>query len=141
MFVEQRGDSDCAIACIAMATGRPYEEVLAIGLSTQSYVPGEGTHSKEDILYVLGYEDEDFDVLRRNPFSPPRLFRRLALGRRSIISVPSLNNLGGKHSVYYDGETVWDPNPVTVRRYTRFVDLRPNYLTIFRQSLVTKTAS
>jgi hypothetical protein len=136
-LVMQRTQSDCGVCCLAMVTGRPYEDVLAaIG---DAYDLEKGLGNEQEALRRLGYAGAyrhgqpmgDFVCLHRGYAISPDFFRDMAWGRRALLSVPSLNKPGGWHMVYYDGVRVLDPSQR--RTYEQFTDLKPDELVLFRE--------
>jgi len=136
-LVRQRCLTDCGVCCLAMASGRPYEDVLAaIG---DAYDPEKGMRYTGDALKRLGfaYTFENGEavgdiVVRRRGFEiSPEYFRAMAWGRRALLSVPSLNRENAWHMIYWDGRHVFDPS--TARTYTSFADLKPEELVLFRE--------
>jgi hypothetical protein len=139
-LIEQRTEVDCAICCIAMATGRPYEQVHAAGVETGAFDPDRGCRSEGPILRALGLTGQtevgdpsgDF-MTRRCPYAvPAEFFRELAWGRRALITTRSLNDEAALHVVFWDGSQLFDPSPK--QRYERFADLKVQELTVFREA-------
>lgn len=141
-LVTQRTPNDCVIATIAMATGRPYDEVLRVGIECGAYVEGKGTRGDSKILEALGLSHEfengrpvgDIVCKHRPHCLSAEFFRDLAWGRRAIFTVPSLNIEDGHHSVYWDGREVFDPNPPGKKRYVAFDDLLPSEVILFKET-------
>jgi hypothetical protein len=137
----QRTPHQCAIATLAMATGRDYAEVLAAGLKCGGFVEGEGTRHEQRILVELGFDYSfedgfpigDFVCWHRGFEISAEGFRQRAWGRRAIMSVPSLNQEGGSHSIYWTGRDVLDPNPPERKRYSKWAELLPTELILFRE--------
>jgi hypothetical protein len=129
-----------------MATQKPYEEVLAAAEGI--FLPGEGTRSAYKILENMGYSYEfkngapvgDIVSRHRGYGFAPELYRDFCWGRPAVITVPSLNNPGGHHMVYYDGYEVFDPNPPEKKRYTEFHELLPSEMILFRPTQVPSNA-
>ena len=131
------------IACIAMATGKPYGHVLKVGTDTGAYVEGYGCKNEQKILQALGlrYEfhngrpraDCDFICQRRSYERSAESFRDQAWGRRAIFTVPSLNNPDGHHAVYWDGRRVLDPNRPDRKRYSDWGELLPSEAVLFNE--------
>lgn len=139
--VRQRGRSDCGVAAIAMLTGRSYEEVYAAARRANggdAFHPRRGMSGTSHVLEALGYHWENLgrhkDHPAPNPDGPqfrtlhigfqrgiidPRFYRQFVWGRRALLSIESLNNPGGRHLVFYDGERIWDPQDG--RRGKKFV--------------------
>lgn len=137
-LVRQRLKFDCGICTLAMATGRPYAEIRAAAEEGSNFDVRQGIRREWQVLGRLGLQmgghvsaDGDFWSLERSILAP-EAFRRHALGRRAIMAVPSLNMPGHLHSIYWDGTTVFDPHPK--RLYTRFDELLPDELILFREA-------
>jgi len=134
IYVPQRLTSDCSICCMAMLTGRPYEEVLEA--AGDDFVPAgdrSGMWSVHGALKKLGFGEDDFIELRKGYEISPEYFLGIAWGRRALLSVPSLNKENGWHHVYCDGtsETIFDPS--TRKQYTHWDQLKPQTIVIFRE--------
>lgn len=127
-LIRQRVADDCGPCCLAMATGRPYEEVIEkIGYA---YTPGKGLTSEYLALIRLGYHDKDFICLHNDWAHTAQFFKRFAWRRRALFSVPSLNIPKGFHMIYVDGENIYDPCALKV--YESYSQLQPVELVIFR---------
>ncbi len=141
-LVEQRTGVDCAVCCIAMATGRAYEEVHAAARESGGFYVKGGCADEAPILRALGLkssgdlDDPSGDFLtRRCPEGvPPDFFRSLAWGRRAILAVrlPFPTVHGGLHAVYWDGERIFDQAPENRRE--SFEGLRVERMTVFRET-------
>ena len=140
-LIKQRTPSDCMICCIAMATTISYETIMAAALEVKAFEEGVGTKDKQEVLKALGFTwkngpdmGEDF-VARYKPWeTSPEYFRIQHWGRPTIFTVPSLNNEGGQHAVYYDGFAVFDPS--NLNRYNTFDELMPTHSLIFRHGII-----
>lgn len=140
--IRQRTSDDCLICCIAMATGRTYEEVMAA--AGDLYEPGKGTKATDALLQRLGLRhrqlnsqtDGDFSTRYRRASETPDAFRMQTWGRRAILCVPSLNDADADredgHAVYWDGAQLHDPS--TRLRYENWGDLKPGEITVFRET-------
>lgn len=132
-LVWQRQRADCAICCLAMLTGRTWEEVrTAIG---DAWHPRRGLIHSESAMERLGFawglgstRPNGYVVVvdARALISPPLLW-----GRRALLSVPSLNRKGW-HMVYWDGAKLLDPS--LGRRNEDFFELTPREVYIFREA-------
>jgi hypothetical protein len=95
MLIRQRYDIDCVIATIAMYTHKTYEDVIEVCERLKIRPLGLCGYDSIRILKEFGHElVQCFDFY---DFVP------------CIVSVPSLNSRGKMHSVYWDGQRVWDP--------------------------------
>lgn len=78
----------------------------------------------------------DFRVIHRGSGDRAILstgfFRHLTWGRRAILAVPSLNNEGGFHSVYWNGSQVFDPS--RYRTYASWEQLMPDEIILFAEN-------
>ena len=139
-LIQQRTPYDCSIASLAMAMGRTYEDVLeTVG---DLFHPVQGMRAVGSALKLLGLKQDydnglptdecDFVSLHRDWCIHPALFRTWIWGRRSLVSVPSLNinDADALHMVYYDGKRVYDPS--LFRTYDSWTKLLPNEAIIFR---------
>lgn len=107
-LVQQKSGNDCVLAAVAMALGKTWEELwtqedlnTAIekkGLNTGDYLERAGLVREQDYrsVYLNGVDMQ--------------AVYRLLWKRRAVLSVHSLNNEGGSHAVYWDGEKLWDPH-------------------------------
>lgn len=118
--ITQRNYNDCMLACIAMAAGKDYDELWSPEL-VQEIVESRGVSNDRanKLLEHAGFHpyvngDEGKIVWRHNLSAGvplcDGLLRNMLQGRRAILSVPSLNHLGGWHAVYWDGGELFDPN-------------------------------
>jgi len=100
--LKQRNTWDCSICCMAMATGRSYEDVLEVYLSSPDDARrwelgiGTSTTSVLRVLTLLGWK--------------PVMTHGVALSYVGIVSVASINFPGKLHHVYWDGQKVMDPS-------------------------------
>ncbi len=112
-LVQQRNDSDCVIACLAMWTGRDYDEVAASVVRLNG-----GVCLWEAVTYLRSVGQQ----ARRSIW----WFHT----HRAILDLPSVNFVGGMHAVYWDGEQIFDPNQGRPGRlvWTReLLTARPNW--------------
>jgi hypothetical protein len=142
-LVQQRNLTDCVICSLAMATDLSYETVLEkVG---DLYDIKEGLRYESKALNRLGFSNEyengqsigDFTTYYRGFYISPEFFLSTAWGRRALLSVPSLNFAGKWHMLYVDGRKVYDPS--TLDRYERYDQLKPEYITVFREGLFNET--
>lgn len=148
IHVLQKTNHDCMLACIAMAAGKTHEELWTQeDIDELVAMKGSSDDHTRTLLEKAGFEPyvngeiskivwsiNIWDSHSREPF-----VQRLLSGRRAIISVPSLNNYGGWHVVYWDGHKLYDPNYLKEeKQYYRWIDqLAPRKIWIFDE---TKTA-
>lgn len=132
ILVQQRGDYDCVLACLAMAVGRPYEELWSQTMC-DAVEKAHGTQSEDlhDRAFVLAglKQDTDYIVVFCSA-ERPSVVRRLLWGRRALLQVPSLNVRGGNHYVYWDGNALHDPS--LKQRYLWLDACSPAWVTLLR---------
>jgi len=139
LLIQQRTPSDCAICCMAMLTGRSYEDVLAaVG---DAFDPEKGMRYEQKALQRLGFSHAyrngkpigDISCQHRGYQVSPEYFLDFTWGRRALITVPSLNIADRHHMVYWDGNSLFDPNPPPKRTYERWDELKPDEIVLFRE--------
>lgn len=132
-LVQQKSESDCMLACLAMASGREYLDIF--DPTFVSRVEAAQTCSGE--LLIEAYSRAGF-VQNQNMWVvyvgvgrevAVAAIRSLIQGRRAIIQVPSLNRDKAEHFVYWDGSTLYDPSPKS--RHISLQSIFPTYITIF----------
>lgn len=97
-FIQQRMPADCAVAALAMFLEKPYEHIAELCSGAELVRLGL-SWTREN--FILGLFDVEADVYAASliDWSQP-----------AILSVPTLNEAeGGSHSIYWDGNRVWDP--------------------------------
>lgn len=137
-LIQQRTPHDCALACMAMLSGKTWEAANEIiGDLIEYEGDRRGMRDEHEALRRLGFDGRlengrpagNVRVMHRGFYISPEFFLSMAWGRRALIAVPSLNRLGGWHMVYYDGQQLFDPS--TKLRYQKFEELKPEYITVF----------
>lgn len=108
-LIRQRSGNDCVLAAIAMAAGKSRWEDLWTDADLQSVIESKGVSNVEHWLGRAGYEqNKDYVVIYcRNESSIAKAF---LWKRRALLSVDSLNNVGGSHMVFWDGNRIYDPH-------------------------------
>lgn len=143
VLVQQRTPHDCGPCCLAMLTGRDYEDVVkVIGDAFTPSGDRPGLRDEAEALTRLGYTykfkngeltaDSNFVNRSRGWEISPEYFRSEMWGRRALVSVPSLNFPGKLHMVFWDGARIWDPSVLKV--YIAFNELLPKGLVLFREA-------
>lgn len=121
-----------------MATGRTYEDVITAAGDNYS---DKGVRREGEIIKALGFEQKyngtreptgDFLGLHRPWGIGPEFYRRMIWGRRALVSVPSLNNEGGYHMIFWDGSNVLDPS--LKKTYRTIEELNPTEIVLFREA-------
>lgn len=138
--IKQRDRFDCMVCCVAMAIGRPYEDVLEAGLDTGAYDPEIGTGGIDVLLAHLGFTartlnkhtEGDYSLRHKPAALDAGYWREFAWGRRAIFCVPSRNHAVGSHAIYWDGERLHDPS--NGKTYTHWVDVLPDEIILFRET-------
>lgn len=113
-YVQQRYMNDCGVACLAMLLDIPYTNLRAYVLAHFQRrglrsIPGLSANDEMILAAKLGtrlrfiYVDDDNRQDAINVLS----------GRKAILGVPGRNcdNPDYMHSVYWDGERLYDPSP------------------------------
>lgn len=96
VHVQQPNGSACVVACCAMVSGRPYDEVRALA-------------GKD----ALGSDEEDRLLVRLGILPRRSESQSLRHGRIWLATVPSLNKRATNHRIVIDtrdGCDVYDPN-------------------------------
>jgi ABC-type bacteriocin/lantibiotic exporter with double-glycine peptidase domain len=94
-LIKQQKPYDCAVACIAMATGKPYDDIQKRHFHQKVDLRKDGLFDSE-IIATLRHEGMDVSVGKYN-------------GSPCIMTVPSLNFAKSWHVVYWDGDQILDP--------------------------------
>lgn len=141
--VTQVGEADCALACLAMLTGRPLRAITS-AFRHQRHVwsdarehgdRGGGLHNGIRALEHLGfrYERDFIKISMTSGEAIPRdEVEVLTWGRRAMVSVRSRTR-DGRHMCYWDGRQAFDPSPFH-RRHKVPVLERPVYaIYLFRE--------
>jgi len=131
-YIEQRYRNDCAVAAIAMALDVDYDYLHKLVLDADIYKPdGPGGISFHDMLPLitkLGLVESnpykgihgDVTIKHKSFHISPEYFTSTLWGRPSVLSVPSLNQAGKRHAIFYDGDKLYDPSPRT--KYQTFIN-------------------
>ena len=103
MFVCQKFDADCVVACLAMLLGVEYEEIAAQCLGHELVKFGVPDSKARKICAMFKIKLDDALHPTVMDWSKP-----------AILTVPSLNQTmdgctNGTHAIYWDGKRVWDP--------------------------------
>lgn len=109
-LIQQRSPNDCVLAAIAMAAGVERWEDAWTEADLESVIKSRGIAHIEDWMRRLGYVEDKHYFMVYVRGDTNSTVRALLWRRRALISCDSLNNRGGSHMVYWDGERVWDPH-------------------------------
>ncbi len=144
-LIHQHFPTDCMIASIAMALDLPWQEVYEAAIECGVYKADHSTGIRDEdtLLEHLGLVREasykgvvgDFTQWHCEWNITPKFYISKLWGRPAILSVPSLNNPGGWHAVYYDGYELFDPNPPSRNRYDTVTDLQVKDVVVFRPNI------
>jgi hypothetical protein len=96
--VKQKHDWDCVIASIAMMAGVEYNDVL------KTYIKLYPKHQKSGLN-----DDEIFHILSQFGIRP-KIIDAVVKNLSGIMFLPSKNDKGGSHAVYFTGDEIFDPN-------------------------------
>ena len=134
MLVQQRTQYDCALACLAMVSGKPYDELWDAEFCER--IEKATTCTDEDLVEAYrraGFErDKNMRSVYVGQNVNPIIVRALIWGRRAMIQVPSLNHEGSEHFVFWDGRRILDPS--TKQTYKFLQHLFPTYVTVFDEA-------
>lgn len=133
-LVSQRRTYDCVLACLAMATGKNYEDLwpqeFCDAVEDAKGTSKNGLHDRA--LELAGLErGKDYISVYCGGFQPG-LLRQMLWGRRACIQVPSLNHEGAQHFVYWDGFQLHDPS--NKQRYQWLDHITPEWVTLLRHN-------
>ena len=98
-IINQRTDRDCVIACIAMWTCNPYEEILSAF---------EGKFGDEWLTKYGVTSDQQGELLRYFGIIPVTI-STCPTECTGILSFPSLNVPAGGHALFWSNGKVYDP--------------------------------
>lgn len=146
-LIKQRpGRGDCAVCCLAMLTGIPYDKVVK--LIGNTYHPDKGMMDDDTALERLGLRKKhipvkglkgafhieyvDYKPLYGKPYElSAEYWVDQIWGRRALLSVPSLNYKNGSHMVYWHYDRLFDPS--TKKTYKEFKELKPTEIVLFME--------
>lgn len=131
---KQRSRYDCILACIAMVAQKPYEDLWSPEiLATCDEKKGVYGERVDEAFKVAGFErNVDYWLVPIPDFVVTSWFLKgLLKGRRAVLQVPSINNEGAQHALYWDGETITDPSNKQVYRW--LAHCAPNNVWIFNE--------
>ena len=108
-MIEQKFSYDCAVASLAMFTGKTWDEIF---LAFDK--PTEGLPTNEVALYLW---DNGFPNIEwRQCHGMPTI--------KSLVTVKSKNYPGKDHTIYFDGKDFYDPSPK--EKYVSHEDVERN---------------
>lgn len=131
MLVKQRSKFDCALACLAMVSGKQYEELFDPEFCAR--IEQKTTCSGDDLAEAYrraGFvKDKNMRVIYIGYGASVPVIRQMLWGRRAMIQVPSLNYEGSEHFIYWNGREIFDPSNKQVYRFSQHIF--PTYVSIF----------
>lgn len=104
--VYQKGNNDCAIACLAMMCGVSYEMVYLAYYETYGRVLLENQEGVllKDIPEIAKRLGVKIRIKEERPL--------FSFKRKMVLVVPGAKDPKCNHAVYYDGQRILDPNPI-----------------------------
>jgi hypothetical protein len=108
-LIQQRSPSDCVLASIAMAAGKSAWTDLWTDADLAE-IAGKGISTYEPWMERAGLGQPYVDYWEVYVGQSMNTFKCMLWKRRALLSIHSINNDGGHHSVYWDGDRIWDPN-------------------------------
>lgn len=129
-LVVQRYTSDCVLACLAMATGKSYDDMFSPSFCAKVENNKGAFGETLDTAFELAglVKDEDYKTVYAA--GSMAAVRALLWKRRAIIQAPSLNFMKSEHAVYYTGDEIIDPSRLQVYRWLE--NMSPTYVWIFK---------
>lgn len=109
-LIQQKSGNDCVLAAIAMAAGKDKWEDLWTPEDLQSVIDSRGINDVDPWMLRAGFEREKHFREIFVYSGSERIASALLWRRRALLSVDSLNNHGGSHMIYWDGQKIWDPH-------------------------------
>jgi hypothetical protein len=132
-LINQKTNDQCVIASVAMATGLDYDYVLNVASISGAYTSSSGTHASS----ILNHLDVCYkNVYDHNHRISNSFWREMLFGRRAILSVKSVNNEGGTHSIFWDGFKILDP-----QNGNTFDDIEKKFFTEISDDMVIDSAN
>lgn len=108
-LIRQKSGNDCVLAAIAMAAGKEKWEDLWTDEDLQSVIKSKGVADAEPWLERAGYKrGEHYKEIYC--YNDSNIAKSFLWKRKALLSVDSLNNVGGSHMVFWDGNRIWDPH-------------------------------
>lgn len=128
-MIKQRATSDCFLACLAMATNRPYEEMFNPEFCAKiEKAKGSSGKDLDEAIRLSGLTSEDYKCI----YVEGGNFKQILWGRKAIIQVPSLNIEDGQHCIFWTGNEILDPSNKQIYRW--LFHIFPVYVWIFNEN-------
>jgi len=126
-IVKQKGESDCVLASLAMATGRPYSSMFKPAFRKKiELAKGCYDSTLKEALKMAGFIEGQNALSIWTQNLDKKYVQALIWKRKALIQVVSLNYGGGEHMIYWDGEELFDPSNKQVYKFVE--NLRPTYV-------------
>ena len=107
-LIQQKSGNDCVLAAIAMAAGFERWEDVWTPEDLERVIKSGGIREEGPWLERAGFKKEQYRHM--HVWGDPKAAQQLLWGRRALIACASLNNHGGSHMVFWDGQRIWDPH-------------------------------
>jgi ABC-type bacteriocin/lantibiotic exporter with double-glycine peptidase domain len=129
--VKQKTKNDCALACLAMVSGKNYDKIFKKSLIKAIEKAGTATGDNLDAAYkAAGYiKDETYKVLYTAQDNANTV-RSMIWKRKALLQVDSLNYEGGMHLIFWDGEKLIDPSNHQTYKFIKNI-AKIYYVTVF----------
>lgn len=126
-IVKQKGESDCVLASLAMATGRPYSSLFKPAFR-KKIEADKGCYNEtlKEALKLAGFVEGKNARSVYTQHLDKIFVQALIWKRKAMIQVTSLNIAKGEHMIYWDGEELFDPSNKQVYKFVE--NLRPTYV-------------
>lgn len=132
-LVQQRFTYDCALAALAMASGRPYDELWTPEF-TAAIEAKKGTFGEawDKALEMAGFvRNEHFRSVYVAQLPRAAVYPML-WGRRALVQVISLNHPSASHIVFWDGNEVFDPSTKQAYRWLDQLAAAAEWVTLLK---------
>lgn len=134
-MIKQKNKNDCFLACLAMASGKTYEECFTTEI-TEAIENAKGVRPDTvDKMFELAGFIKNVDYTTIYTFNKDiYLIRDFLIRRKAILQVPSLNFENTEHGVYWDGNKILDPSNLQVYNYLS--QCFPTYVYLFNSAVL-----
>jgi hypothetical protein len=128
---KQKHASDCALACLAMISGKDYDKIFSKKLIKAIEKAGTATGDNLDSAYVAaGYiKDKTYKVIYTAQDNVNTV-QTMIWKRKALLQVDSLNYEGGMHLIYWNGEELIDPSNLQTYKFLKNIS-KIYYVTLF----------
>ena len=131
-LIKQKTNYDCALACLAMASGKKYDDIFDTEFCKR--IEKATTCTGDDLEEAYSRAGFYRDKNRKNIYvlgSPISLVKQLIWGRKAMLQVPSLNYENSEHFIFWDGINLFDPS--TKQTYNYLQNVIITRVTIFKE--------